>query len=71
MKTYVNKTRTMKRLVLVTDKKSGKTETKFLGKGQEVTTSNEASFVEDGIKIRETASKQPASKKAETKEDKE
>lgn len=72
MKTYVNKTRLMKRLVLSVDKKTGETETKFLGKGQAVSTSQDVVFAEEGIKVREAAKR--TAKKAEEKnstEDKE
>lgn len=70
MKTYVNKTRFQKRIVFLTDKKSGKTNTVFLRSGQKFDCADEVKLMEDGIKVREQkAVSRSTPKKTEEKDE--
>lgn len=65
MKRYVNTTKYLKRIVIFTDKKNGKTKTRFLRQGQSIATGESIKFIDEGIKIKEV--KQVGDSSADTK----
>ena len=60
MKRYVNKSKYLQKIVFFTDKKKQQTKTRFLRRGQSISSDQEVKTMDSGIKVKEAETKTKA-----------